>query len=79
MCIEKCERCVGLSMESLPDGAMYALVKIDCERFRAAGMTDSVAFTALFSEESVLVLPGQCFWSVWIRESCFNVPNGNAL
>ena len=62
VCIEKCERCVGLSMESLPDGAMYALVKIDCERFRAAGMTDDVAFTsALFSEESVLVLPGQCF------------------
>ena len=62
VCIEKCERCPGLSMESLPDGAMYALVKIDCERFRAAGMTDDVAFTSgLFSEESVLVLPGQCF------------------
>ena len=62
VCIERCERCQGLSMESLPDGAMYALVKIDCERFGEAGLTDDVAFTSsLFSEESVLILPGQCF------------------
>ena len=62
VCIERCERCQGLSMDSLPDGAMYALVKIDCERFGEAGLTDDVAFTSsLFSEESVLILPGQCF------------------
>ena len=44
VCIERCERCQGLSMDSLPDGAMYALVKIDCERFGEAGLTDDAFY-----------------------------------
>ena len=62
MCIHKCQSCPGLSIDSLPEGAMYALVKIDCKLFCEAGIADDFAFTsALFSEESVLLLPGQCF------------------
>jgi len=62
VCIHKCQSCPGLSIDSLPEGAMYALVKIDCKLFCEAGIADDFAFTsALFSEESVLLLPGQCF------------------
>lgn len=44
-----------------PGGAMYCMVGIDVDRF-GADITDDVSFSRiLLQEESVFVLPGQCF------------------
>ncbi|EEH59983.1 tyrosine aminotransferase [Micromonas pusilla CCMP1545] len=50
----------GLSIVSPPEGAMYLLVKIDLCAFRGC-LTTSHFAESLLSEESVLVLPGECF------------------
>ena len=44
-----------------PDGAMYVMVGVDTSRF-GEGIDDDVSFARLLlEEESVFVLPGQCF------------------
>ena len=50
----------GLSIVSPPEGAMYVLVKIDLNAFKGCSTATFFA-EGLLSEESVLVLPGDCF------------------
>ena len=50
----------GLSTASLPQGAMYVLVQVDLVAF-ANCPTDVHFAEKLLEEESVLVLPGECF------------------
>ena len=52
----------GLSTASLPQGAMYVLVQVDLVAF-ANCPTDVRFAEKLLEEESVLVLPGECFQS----------------
>lgn len=56
--IEGLADCVGLRTVS-PQGAMYLMVEVDVKRL---GFDDDLDFTkTLRAEESVFVLPGQCF------------------
>lgn len=60
-CVRRCRSIPGLTVASEPQGAMYFLVRIDPGVLRDIG-TDDVAFAGkLLEEESVAVLPGQCF------------------
>ena len=59
-CAERVSKIKGLSTASSPEGAMYVLVKLDLDAFR--GCSSDVLFAEeLLAEESVLVLPGDCF------------------
>ena len=62
-CIDRCARVRGLSVPCEPQGAMYVLLKISVDTFRNDdGTYDDVRFAKqLLAEESVLVLPGECF------------------
>lgn len=60
-CVRRCREVPGLEVAAEPQGAMYLMVRIQPGRFRDIG-ADDVAFAgALLQEESVVVLPGQCF------------------
>lgn len=49
----------GISCTSAPQGSMYCMVQVDSS---ALGLQDDKEFaTRLFAEESVLILPGECF------------------
>lgn len=50
----------GLSTVTPPEGAMYVLVRVDLDAFRGCS-TDTLFAEELLAEESVLVLPGECF------------------
>ncbi len=62
--VSKLEKVDGLSI-SAPQGAMYCMVGIDAKRFsdKTNGQIhDDLSFAQfLLREESVVVLPGQCF------------------
>lgn len=61
-CIDRCKSVPGLEVASNPQGAMYIMVRIKPNAFRDIDGADSVAFAgALLSEESVVILPGECF------------------
>ena len=45
-----------------PQGAMYAMVRINLEYFDTATIRNDIDFTKLlYQEENVVVLPGTCF------------------
>jgi len=59
-CIERCKKVKGLEVASNPQGAMYIMVKIKDGVFR--DIDGAVPFAgALLEEESVAILPGECF------------------
>lgn len=58
--VERVLRIKGLSTVTPPEGAMYVLVKVDLDAFRGCS-TDALFAEELLAEESVLVLPGECF------------------
>lgn len=62
--MERIEKIPGLDIIR-PQGAMYVMVRIDAKRFSEATngeIADDVEFCkALLKEESLVVLPGQCF------------------
>lgn len=57
---ERVDEIKGLSTAATPEGAMYVLVRVDLEAFRGCS-TDTMFAEELLAEESVLVLPGECF------------------
>lgn len=60
-CVRRCKSTPGLTLASEPQGAMYLMVRIEPGVLREIG-TDDVMFAGkLLEEESVAVLPGQCF------------------
>jgi tyrosine aminotransferase len=64
--VARIEKAPGLTVRS-PKGAMYCMVGIDVKRFSEStngAIHDDITFAqALLREESVVVLPGQCFRS----------------
>jgi tyrosine aminotransferase len=58
--VDRISKINGLSTVSLPQGAMYVLVRVDLVAF-ADCFTDVCFAEKLLEEESVLVLPGECF------------------
>ena len=64
LCAKLGQSCHGLEV-IMPQGAMYAIIKIRCEQYDSM-IQDDMDFTRLLlEEENVFVLPG----------SAFNVPN----
>lgn len=60
-CIERCKNVPGLEVASNPQGTMYLMVRVKADVYR--DIDDAVAFAgALLEEESVAVLPGECFF-----------------
>eukprot|EP00003_Mantamonas_plastica_P027673 TRINITY_DN6012_c0_g1_i4.p1 TRINITY_DN6012_c0_g1~~TRINITY_DN6012_c0_g1_i4.p1 ORF type:complete len:194 (-),score=75.71 TRINITY_DN6012_c0_g1_i4:15-596(-) len=58
-CVERLEKMQGLTVIK-PEGAMYVMTRIDIDAF--PDFKDDREFAqALISEQSVFVLPGQCF------------------
>jgi len=59
-CMERCKTVPGLEVASDPQGAMYIMVRIKPDAFR--DINGSIQFAgALLEEESVVILPGECF------------------
>lgn len=59
--VERISKIPGLKVIK-PQGAMYCMVGIDIDRFSSEEITDDLTFSKLLlKEESVFVLPGQCF------------------
>lgn len=59
-CVQRCKDVPGLEVASNPEGAMYLMVKVLPGKLR--DVNDAVEFAgALLQEESVVVLPGDCF------------------
>jgi tyrosine aminotransferase len=58
--INKAGQCPGLSM-CMPQGAMYAMIAIDVDAFDGDVTSDVTLADAMFREQSLHVLPGQCF------------------
>eukprot|EP00747_Dinoflagellata_sp_TGD_P085750 gnl/TRDRNA2_/TRDRNA2_162990_c2_seq1.p1 gnl/TRDRNA2_/TRDRNA2_162990_c2~~gnl/TRDRNA2_/TRDRNA2_162990_c2_seq1.p1 ORF type:complete len:465 (+),score=65.69 gnl/TRDRNA2_/TRDRNA2_162990_c2_seq1:63-1397(+) len=59
-CMHRCMSVPGLEVASEPQGAMYIMVKINSDSLN--GIDDAVSFAgALLEEESIAVLPGECF------------------
>jgi tyrosine/nicotianamine family aminotransferase len=59
-CMKRCSTVKGLEVASDPQGAMYIMVKIEPNAFK--DLNGSIEFAgALLSEESVVILPGECF------------------
>eukprot|EP00928_Gymnodinium_smaydae_P027364 TRINITY_DN21189_c0_g2_i2.p1 TRINITY_DN21189_c0_g2~~TRINITY_DN21189_c0_g2_i2.p1 ORF type:complete len:358 (+),score=45.42 TRINITY_DN21189_c0_g2_i2:124-1197(+) len=59
-CVKRCKAIPGLEVASEPQGAMYLMVKLNAEQLE--GIDDAVSFAGgLLQEESVVVLPGECF------------------
>lgn len=57
---QRCRMIPGVEVASDPQGAMYLMLRIRPEQLQ--GIDDDVSFAGdLLSEESVAVLPGQCF------------------
>lgn len=55
-----------------PQGAMYVMIEVDCEML---GFEDDMHFTrALLEEQSVFVLPGQCFQAPNFIRIVFSAP-----
>jgi len=68
----------GLEVPSEPQGAMYLMIKLKPGAFKGIG-TDDVAFAGqLLQEESIAVLPGQCFNAPGFFRTVFAAPP-NAL
>lgn len=60
-CVRRIKKVKGIELTTEPQGAMYVMVKIKPGSFGKFG-TDDVAFAGkLLQEESIAVLPGQCF------------------
>ena len=57
---ERASKIEGLSTVAPPQGAMYVLIQVDLNAFRDCS-TDVRFAEKLLAEESVLVLPGNCF------------------
>jgi len=61
-CVQRCKSIPGLEVASNPQGAMYMMVRIKPGAFKNVDGDDDVAFSGkLLQEESIAVLPGQCF------------------
>lgn len=61
-CVRRCKAVPGLEVCSEPMGSMYFIAKIQPGVFGEPINNDDVAFAgALLAEESVVILPGQCF------------------
>ena len=60
-CFIRCNDIPGLTAASKPYGAMYLMMKINCAEFDDSIMDDRDFADMLIREESVRVLPGQCF------------------
>jgi len=59
-CLERCKAVPGLEVASDPQGAMYIMVRIKPGAFK--DIDGSIEFAgALLEEESVVILPGECF------------------
>jgi len=59
-CVERLRAIPGLAVESEPGGSMYCMVRLQPGALK--GIKDDVAFAGqLLQEESIAVLPGQCF------------------
>jgi tyrosine aminotransferase len=59
--VERISKIPGLKVVR-PQGAMYCMVGIQVDKFDKSLISDDVTFSKmLLKEESVLVLPGQCF------------------
>eukprot|EP00929_Paragymnodinium_shiwhaense_P028661 TRINITY_DN16575_c0_g1_i1.p1 TRINITY_DN16575_c0_g1~~TRINITY_DN16575_c0_g1_i1.p1 ORF type:complete len:440 (+),score=110.38 TRINITY_DN16575_c0_g1_i1:81-1400(+) len=59
-CVRRCKTCPGLEVASEPQGAMYMMVRLVPGGLQ--GIDDAVTFAgSLLEEESVAVLPGECF------------------
>eukprot|EP00419_Tripos_fusus_P029839 CAMPEP_0172714908 /NCGR_PEP_ID=MMETSP1074-20121228/67242_1 /TAXON_ID=2916 /ORGANISM="Ceratium fusus, Strain PA161109" /LENGTH=467 /DNA_ID=CAMNT_0013539435 /DNA_START=73 /DNA_END=1476 /DNA_ORIENTATION=+ len=61
VCVERARRTPGLSIASEPQGAMYVMVRITPDALLGIGNDDVTFARELLREESVAVLPGQCF------------------
>jgi len=61
VCVERARRTPGLSVASEPQGAMYFMVQIEPGALMGIGNDDLTFARELLREESVSVLPGQCF------------------
>jgi len=61
VCVERARRTPGLSVASEPQGAMYFMVRIEPGALSGIGNDDVTFARELLCEESVAVLPGQCF------------------
>jgi len=60
-CVRRCSAIPGLEVASEPRGAMYLMVRLQEGALQGIG-TDDVAFARqVLQEESIAVLPGQCF------------------
>jgi len=61
VCVERTRQTPGLSVASEPQGAMYFMVRIEPGILSGVGNDDLAFARELLREESVAVLPGQCF------------------
>lgn len=73
-CVRRTRAIPGLDVPTEPQGSMYVMVRINPEIFPSFGK-DDVAFAGqLLQEESIAVLPGQCFNSPGYFRVVFAAP-----
>jgi tyrosine aminotransferase len=69
-CIERCKAVPGLEVASNPQGTMYLMVRVKPGVYR--DIDGAISFSgALLEEESVAVLPGECFFLSRLYPCCF--------
>lgn len=70
---QKLSACPGLEV-LMPQGAMYAIVRIDVSRFEKAIRSDLEFSSCLLQEENVFVLPGTAFGVTGLFRVVFCAP-----
>eukprot|EP00440_Ansanella_granifera_P047262 gb/GFBE01051187.1/.p1 GENE.gb/GFBE01051187.1/~~gb/GFBE01051187.1/.p1 ORF type:complete len:456 (+),score=76.19 gb/GFBE01051187.1/:1-1368(+) len=60
-CIRRCRAIPGLEVASEPQGSMYFMVRLQPNVLEGIGCDDKELARKLLEEESIAVLPGQCF------------------
>jgi len=61
-CVRRCREIPGFEVCTEPQGSMYCMVRIKKEAFGGGVADNDVDFAGqLLAEESIAVLPGQCF------------------
>jgi len=60
-CVRRCRACPGLEVAAEPQGSMYLMVRIQPNVLQGIGSDDVALAGKLLQEESIAILPGQCF------------------
>ncbi|CAE8708308.1 unnamed protein product, partial [Polarella glacialis] len=73
-CVRRCRATPGLEVASEPQGSMYLMVRMQPNVLEGIGCDDVILARDLLSEESIAILPGQCFQSPGYFRCVFAAP-----